>query len=83
MNNYNVSISGGNEKARTYLSFGYTNQEGIIQRVKYERYTSRVNMDYDISSRLKIGVSSINFNLIRTAIQLRRITDAECSNRRS
>lgn len=61
MNNYNVSISGGNEKARTYLSFGYTGQEGIIRRSNYERYTSRINMDYDVSRRLKIGVN-INFN---------------------
>jgi TonB-linked SusC/RagA family outer membrane protein len=75
MNNYNVSISGGNEKARTYLSFGYTNQEGIIQRSKYERYTSRVNMDYDISSRLKIGVN-INFNFDKNRNPTTQNTDA-------
>ncbi|MEP7277170.1 MAG: TonB-dependent receptor [Bacteroidota bacterium] len=61
MNNYNISVSGGNEKARTFLSFGYTNQDGIIQRSNYERYTSRINMDYDVSSKLKLGVD-INFN---------------------
>ncbi len=61
MHNYNVAISGGNEKARTYLSFGYTKQDGIIQRSEFERYTSRINMDYDISRKLKFGVN-INFN---------------------
>lgn len=61
MNNYNVSISGGNEKARTYLSFGYTGQQGIIRRSNFDRYTSRINMDYDVARRLKVGVN-INFN---------------------
>ncbi|MEO8416931.1 MAG: TonB-dependent receptor, partial [Ginsengibacter sp.] len=61
MNNYNVSISGGNEKIRTFLSLGYTNQDGIIQRSNYQRYTSRINMDYDVSPRLKLGVN-VNFN---------------------
>ena len=61
MNNYNVSVSGGNEKARTFVSFGYTKQDGIIQRSTYERFTSRINMDYDVSRRLKFGVN-VNFS---------------------
>ena len=61
MHNYNVSVSGGNEKARTFLSFGYIKQDGIVQRSTYERYTSRINMDYDVSNKLKLGVN-VNFN---------------------
>jgi TonB-linked SusC/RagA family outer membrane protein len=61
MNNYNASISGGSDKARTFLSLGYTKQDGIIERSTYERYTSRINLDYDVSSRLKFGVN-VNFN---------------------
>ena len=61
MNNYNVSVSGGNEKARTFLSFGYTKQDGVIRRSTYERFTSRINLDYDVSSKLKLGMN-VNFN---------------------
>jgi TonB-linked SusC/RagA family outer membrane protein len=61
MQNYNASISGGSDKARTFFSLGYTKQDGIIARSTYERYTSRINLDYDISSRLKMGVN-VNFN---------------------
>jgi TonB-linked SusC/RagA family outer membrane protein len=75
LNNYNVSISGGSDKARSYLSFGYTNQQGIIQRSNYERYTSRINLDYDVSSRLKFGVN-INFNFDKTRNPTTQSTDA-------
>jgi TonB-linked SusC/RagA family outer membrane protein len=62
MNNYNVAVSGGNDKARTYLSFGYTGQDGILRRSNYERYTSRINMDYNVSTRIKLGVN-VNFSM--------------------
>ena len=62
MNNYNLSISGGGEKVKTYFSFGYTKQNGIVVRSDYERFTSRINLDYEVSSKLKFG-TTINFNM--------------------
>jgi TonB-dependent starch-binding outer membrane protein SusC len=75
MHNYNVAVSGGNEKARTYVSFGYTKQDGIIARSTYERYTSRINMDFDVSSKLKLGVN-INFNFDKNRNPTTQSTDA-------
>jgi len=62
MSNYNISISGGSEKSRNFLSFGYTGQEGVVSNnASFKRFTGRFNSDYDISSRLKVGVN-VNFN---------------------
>jgi TonB-linked SusC/RagA family outer membrane protein len=76
MNNYNVAVSGGNEKARTYLSFGYTGQDGIIRRSNYERYTSRINMDYNVSSKLKLGVN-VNFSIEKSRNPQTQTTSGE------
>ncbi len=62
MSNYNLSISGGGEKVKTYFSFGYTKQNGIVRRSDYERFTSRINLDYELSSKLKFG-TTISFNM--------------------
>jgi len=58
MHSYNVSLSGGSEKVRSFISFGYLKKEGIIERSVYDRLTSRVNLDFDISSRVKAGVTA-------------------------
>ncbi|MDR2626690.1 MAG: TonB-dependent receptor [Dysgonamonadaceae bacterium] len=55
--NHQLSVSGGGEDHRFLLSGNYTNQEGIIRNTGLERYTGRVNLDKDISSRLNTGVN--------------------------
>lgn len=54
---YNVSVSGGSEKARSLVSVGYFDQGGIVSQSYYKRYTARLNTDYDISSRIKVGLT--------------------------
>ncbi len=67
--NHQLSLSGGNEFSKYFLSFGYFNQEGIVGgdygRSNYERYSVRINNTYDIFNEdrllfkgLKVGVSS-------------------------
>ena len=46
--NHQASISGGGEKGTYFLSFGYLDQEGIVQRSDYKRYTFRFNNTYQI-----------------------------------
>jgi TonB-linked SusC/RagA family outer membrane protein len=53
---YNVSVSGGGEKSSNRISFGYFDQEGIIIGSGYERYTARLNSDFNVSDNLKVGV---------------------------
>ena len=57
VHSYNVSISGGTEKSRTAASFGYFRQDGLIVNSKYDRFTARINNDYQVNSRFRIGHS--------------------------
>lgn len=54
---YNVSMSGGGDRSRSFFSVGFFQQGGIIIGSDYKRYTSRFNTDYDISDRIKVGAT--------------------------
>lgn len=54
MQNYDLSLSGGNENARFRLSAGYLNQRGVVIKTGLERYNFRANSDYKVG-RLTIG----------------------------
>lgn len=68
--NYQLTFSGGETKTRYAISGSYYDQEGIVINSRYKRYTVRANVDRDISSRLKIGLSiqgaRVNSNAIRS-----------------
>jgi hypothetical protein len=49
-----LSIRGGSEKARHFISGNIFNQEGIIIGSGFRRYNLRMNYDYHISDRLII-----------------------------
>ncbi len=57
ISSYDVSASGGNEKSRFALSVGYFDQDGIIINTGYKRLSSRLNLDHEISSKVRIGAS--------------------------
>ncbi|QJD95250.1 SusC/RagA family TonB-linked outer membrane protein [Mucilaginibacter robiniae] len=52
VNDNNLSISGGGEKARYFASVGYTGQRGTIIGTGLDRLNTRVNLDYIVSSRI-------------------------------
>jgi TonB-linked SusC/RagA family outer membrane protein len=58
--NYNISLQGGESKTRYAFSLGYFDQEGVIIESRYKRFTSRFNLDYDISKKFRIG-NSLSF----------------------
>ncbi len=57
MQSYNLNISGGGEKVTTMFSFGYLGSGGIIIGSSYKRYTARLNTDFNISKRVKAGIT--------------------------
>ncbi len=57
ISSYDISASGGNEKSRFALSLGYFDQDGIIINTGYKRLSGRLNLDHDISSKVRIGAS--------------------------
>ncbi|MEO6819956.1 MAG: TonB-dependent receptor [Ginsengibacter sp.] len=53
--NHNISVSGGKNKYRYYLSGGYLNEQGVLLGNDYQRYTIRFNQEVNVTSKLKFG----------------------------
>lgn len=63
MQDYNLSLSGGNENSTFRLSTGYLNQQGIVINTGLERFNFRANSDFK-KGRLKIGENlSLSYSL--------------------
>ena len=63
--NHQLTITGGSEKTQLALSANYFNQDGIIINSAFKRYSVRLNLDHQISERVKLGTSmfgSYNIN---------------------
>ena len=57
LQSHQLSVSGGTDKSRYAISFGYYGQDGIIMNSNFKRYTLRANLDNDLTSRLKVGLT--------------------------
>lgn len=54
---YNLSISGGNDKATYYTSFGYYDEKGNVPGVDVNRFNVVLKTSYRLSNHLKVGAS--------------------------
>ena len=55
--NYNLSLSGGNSKMTYFISGNYEREDGVRIDNWFQRYSLRLNSDYRVNKRLKIGES--------------------------
>ncbi len=55
MQNYTVSYSGGNDKSHYYISGGFLDQSGIVESVRYRRFTFQANSDAQVTKWLKFS----------------------------
>ncbi len=53
--NYDLSLSGGNENSKFYASFGYFDQGGTTLYNWYKRFSGRFNSEFKIKDRVTIG----------------------------
>jgi len=67
---YQVSVSGGNDKTNYYLSAGYMSQDGIVKNTSFDRLSLRSNIDKQLSKIFKTGV---NISLTHTNKQNSKI----------
>jgi TonB-linked SusC/RagA family outer membrane protein len=65
-NNYNLGISGGNEKVTHFLGADYYNQIGTIKNSSFRKVTLRYNMDAQTMDWLRTG---IRFNIIESKLK--------------
>ncbi|MCC5932084.1 MAG: TonB-dependent receptor [Cyclobacteriaceae bacterium] len=54
---HQVSISGGTDKTRYSVMGNFFSQQGIIKNSMFERGSLRINLDQEITDRLRMGVS--------------------------
>lgn len=59
LQNYDVAISGANDKVNYYVSGGFYSQDGIAQGSTFERYNIRTNLEFRANNWLKIGTNSM------------------------
>lgn len=56
--NHVVSFSNGDEKGSYYLSFGFMDNKGVIEKTEQKKYTGRINADQQIKPWLKVGTNT-------------------------
>jgi len=54
---HQLSFSGGQGKTTYYFSGGYFDQQGTLIETKFRRYTLRMNVDHQVKSWFKAGIS--------------------------
>ena len=68
LQNYELSVSGANEKTNYYVSGGYYSQEGIALGSNFDRYSIRANIEQRAAKWLKIGTNTmLNYQDIEQA----------------
>jgi TonB-linked SusC/RagA family outer membrane protein len=55
--NYQLSVSGGNEKTNFYLSGSYVKQDGVVISNTVNRANFKINLDHKINKIFKTGTS--------------------------
>lgn len=54
---YQLSVTNGNDKLRYFISGGYTGENGVIKKSSYERYNIRASVENDIRKWLRMNAS--------------------------
>lgn len=63
LSNTRLSMSGGDEKTKFFISGNITAEDGTIRKTGFERYSIRANIDHKITKRIRLSVSS---NFLKT-----------------
>lgn len=58
LQNYDLTLQGGNNSTRYYIGAGFNRQESILRPVFFERSSFKLNLDQKINDRIQIGLSN-------------------------
>lgn len=56
--NHNVSLSGGSDKTKYFMSLDYLNEDGPVTPSNFERVSSRLNLETQVNDWFKVGLNS-------------------------
>ena len=59
---HNISVAGAADKTRYLVSGNYFNQKGVLRGTDYRRYSVRMSIDQDLSSKIKVGANVVLTN---------------------
>lgn len=59
LQNYDLSVSGGNQQTRFYIGGGYTSQQATLRTNDFQRASFKLNLDHELTSKIRIGTSNI------------------------
>lgn len=57
LHDHTLSLNGGGEKAKYFASIGYFDQKGITIGTALKRINTRINLDYNVSEKIKFFTS--------------------------
>jgi TonB-linked SusC/RagA family outer membrane protein len=57
--NYQLSVAGGSEKSQHYISFGYSDQVGMIRPSNFDRLNGRINLNVKANDWLSFITSTV------------------------
>ncbi|TFZ66901.1 SusC/RagA family TonB-linked outer membrane protein [Hymenobacter sp. UV11] len=66
LQNYNVAMSGGGENGRYRLSLGYLNQDGIVRKTGFKKYSANFSTNLEFLESKKLGV---DVNIVTSQFQ--------------
>ena len=55
--NYSLSVSGGTEKTKAYMSLNFTNEGGQYDNDDYKVYSTNIRVDHNLNKWLAVGVN--------------------------
>lgn len=55
--NYDLSMTGGSKKTSYFYSLGYLDERGYIIKSDYERFNTRLNIDFNATNWLQMGAN--------------------------
>jgi TonB-linked SusC/RagA family outer membrane protein len=56
---HDIQISGGNDKTRYFAGLGYYGQDGLFEKVNYNRYNFNLNLETNVTNTTKVFASFI------------------------
>ncbi|WP_457071693.1 SusC/RagA family TonB-linked outer membrane protein [Hymenobacter sp. UYAg731] len=66
LQNYNVAMSGGGDNGRYRLSLGYLNQDGIVRKTGFKKYSANFSTNLEFLESKKLGV---DVNIVTSQFQ--------------
>jgi len=60
---HQLSVSGGNGKMKHFISMAYLSDQGIVKPARFDRISSRINLDNEVTDWMKFSASINLMNL--------------------